>query len=492
MIKTISVASFFNGITQLFIAALGLLASPYIVNGLGLNSYGVYTIMLVILGSSVLFDLGLGKALVKYSAEYLQNKQREVFANIFWSFFVFQILIGIVVGFLVYFFSVYISNYLFTSQEDESIVKAIKCIGILIPVILITSSLRSIFEGLLFFKFVNILKFIINSITFIIPVFLINLGIKSIYSIIFFILVLRIIILTFLIVALFKELPFLLNRKYKYQKVNLKIVKFTGGVAITNILVPVIGQLDKFLLSNYGGPELLTFYTLPIDLINGIYIIPNSLVIVLYPMLSQSLGDKQKMGKLVDYSFRLLLLIMFPISILLSIFSFEILQIWQGELVATNGGFVLEMLAITIPITSISWIFSSAILAMGNSRILAINLFFQLLIFSPFIYFSISYYGISGACYAIFLRLLFEGFIYIVLGNNLLNEGNINKIKPLWLLLFVSMSLIYSFYSFYREVSLIYKFIFALTIILCFFFYFYFSLISKGERKQLKNLIIFR
>ena len=59
-----------NFISQFWFAVFAIATTPYIVRNLGVDSYGLYVIVSVVMGYFSFLDLGLGAALVKYISEY--------------------------------------------------------------------------------------------------------------------------------------------------------------------------------------------------------------------------------------------------------------------------------------------------------------------------------------------------------------------------------------------------------------------------------------
>lgn len=488
MIRQLGVTSFFNGVNQVAIAVIGIILSPFIVSGLGYEIYGIYSVFLLILGVSALFDLGFGKALVKYAAEYTVTGDSKLFSNLFWFFFWVQSSIGVLIGVLLFFNSEGLTHFLFKSNFNYDVVNAFRCISFVIPFILLISSVRSVLEGLLFFKFVNLMKFILNSSLFLVPAVCLFFGISNLLYIVFFITAVRFFVFFVSFLFLVSKIPFLLVEfnLIGYKGIDARILKFTGWVALTNLIVPVIGQLDKLMLSTFRSPSEVTFYSLPLDLINGLYIIPNSIMIVLYPLFSKIFNDINTLNKIAKLISKILFIIMFPLSLLLSTFSFEILKLWQGLTVAINSKFVMQFISITIPLTAISWVYSNILLALGYSKILAFNLSIQLLIFTPLLYFSINSFGLKGATFIISLRLTCEALIYIIIANKKLGGSLLLTNKQmtfiLYLLILFGPFIIYAFLN----DKLPYKII---TFSISFFLFLFFSwkyLLSEDEKLFLK------
>src|SRR5271157_3151998 len=77
---------------------VALFTMPFIVRGLGPERFGVLSIVWAVLGSMVLFDLGLSRSTTKFVAECLGRSEEQKFPSLFWTSFWSQVLIGVVLA----------------------------------------------------------------------------------------------------------------------------------------------------------------------------------------------------------------------------------------------------------------------------------------------------------------------------------------------------------------------------------------------------------
>lgn len=63
--------TFFNGVGFIFPILISLIFTPYIVNKLGPDAYGIMGLTGVLWGYFALLDMGLGSGSIKYVSEYM-------------------------------------------------------------------------------------------------------------------------------------------------------------------------------------------------------------------------------------------------------------------------------------------------------------------------------------------------------------------------------------------------------------------------------------
>ncbi len=87
-----------NFLGQVLPGLAGLTATPFLIRGLGLEAFGIFSLALVVLGYLGLFDLGLGAATTKYVAESMATGDRQRLTSLVWTSMAVQLSLGAVVS----------------------------------------------------------------------------------------------------------------------------------------------------------------------------------------------------------------------------------------------------------------------------------------------------------------------------------------------------------------------------------------------------------
>ena len=95
-----------NYVVILLNTLVGLLYTPYMLRMMGQSEYGLYSLVASVIAYLTILDLGLGNAVVRYTAKYrAEGKQTEQY-EMFGMFFILYIIIGaiaLIAGFALYF-----------------------------------------------------------------------------------------------------------------------------------------------------------------------------------------------------------------------------------------------------------------------------------------------------------------------------------------------------------------------------------------------------
>src|SRR5258707_3685994 len=80
--------------------AVGVVAVPPLIRGMGVARVGLLTLAWIVVGYFSLFDLGIGRALTKVVADRLGPNQEASIPPLAWTSFVLMLLLGVFAGIL--------------------------------------------------------------------------------------------------------------------------------------------------------------------------------------------------------------------------------------------------------------------------------------------------------------------------------------------------------------------------------------------------------
>ena len=372
-----SIINFIGNIIPLFLAFLVI---PYIIEYFGKERFAILTIIWAIVGYFSFLDFGLSRTLTKMVSEKLgANKTQEITRIVSTTFIaliflgIFGTLILLLLAPWLIFEKFQISPYL----RSETL-RCIQIIAISIPFILLDASLKGILIAYQKFLFINIQRIVLGSVMFLSPL-VISLFSQSLVPIIIILVLMRFIILLFLAQYSYKTLQSDLKRCEVRLSLLPKIFKFGGWLTITNVVGPIMSYFDRFLLGVWIPMITVTYYVSPHEFVTKLLILPASVMNVIFPAFSfiyqQSIN---KSLSLLNKSTKYIIAIMFPVTIFLVTFSFNILQLWLGPDFADNSTLIMQILLIGVYLNSIGYVYFSFIQGIGKPHITATSHMIQL------------------------------------------------------------------------------------------------------------------
>lgn len=388
--------------TAVAIPALGLLARL-----LGVESFGVFTLMFAFLGYASLFDMGLSRALVRSisinRASPTDIKEFLLVASI--------LVCGIacLIGIFIYLFKNQIVEvFNVTPNVGIDVLKSLNYVSFSLPFLLLNIVWQSYLEGLERFKELSLLKVIANILVSIAPVLFVYLQSSIVMAVVGLLLARVVSFLIFYIyVSLELSKNIITSVKY-FNKVKLReLFKFGGWLTISNLISPMMVYFDRFVLSSGVGAASAAMYTAPAEIISKMLMIPSAISKSIFPKLSSNM-DK----KIANFSFLLMFFVSIAMALPLFIISSWVLKVWLG-----NG---FEAASLTLKILLVGFVFNSlaqipytCIQAKGFSNITAKLHMAEVIPYFGLLYFLISHYSYNGAAIAWTTRVIID---FLILG----------------------------------------------------------------------------
>lgn len=256
-----------NYVVILLNIAVGLLYTPYMLRMMGQSEYGLYSLVASIIGYLTVLDLGLGNAVVRYTAKYrAEGKTKEQY-EMFGMFFVLYTIISVVA--LIGGIGLYLNvDAMFGStMTDVELSKAHIMMLILVFNLAFTfpmsifGSIMTAYERFIFPKAINLIRILLNTV---IMIALLEMGYKAIAMVI--------------LQTVFNVATLIINFLYCKYKLKIKIMfaRFQWGflreVAIYSFWIFLNVIMDKiywstgqFILGIVAGTVAISVFAVAIQ-----------------------------------------------------------------------------------------------------------------------------------------------------------------------------------------------------------------------------------
>ncbi|BCK88836.1 hypothetical protein MIZ01_2642 [Sideroxyarcus emersonii] len=212
-----------------------------------------------------------------------------------------------------------------------------------------------------------------------------------------------------------------------------KVWRFSAGmsgVAITGI---ILMQLDKVMLSRLLSLEDFGRYMLAVVTAGSLYILLTPLFNAIYPRMAAlvSSGEIEKLADLYKTGTRLFLAVLFPIAIMMAVFSEDLLYLWtQDRELARSSALVVSLFLMGTSLNGVMHFPYALQLAYGETRLpLIINAILIIIMVPMTIYLAMSYGAAGGAGSWALLNC-----IYLLVGTWLTHRTLLKGAGTKWLL----------------------------------------------------------
>jgi len=433
-----SVFSFGGKVGSVLAALVGI---PIIIENAGTEQFGLLSIIWICIGYLAVFDLGIGRTITQFVSNQLGKNNPSDVGGYIGSALITTLIAAVFVGVLLFLISSAICLHLFNIPPEllEESILSFKLLALTVPFILMAQVLRGALEAFQQFKKIAFLAAMISTGTYL------SIAAAAYFYEGFIFLV--------TILCLFKVfnafiLFYVLRREIKDTEVNItysikqipKLLKFGRWVTVSNIIGPLMGNMDRFIIGSVITMSAVAFYTTAYDMVSKVNIIPTSLASVMFPAFSTVYqSNRLQTRKLYRQSLLLLQWLMLPAVCGLILFSYEILLVWLNEEFAKNSSLILQILGIGIFFNNLAQISFSFLQAAGHPQITAKIHAVELPLFLLTLWILINQFGIVGAAVASTLRIIVDQLLLMVFADRIV-EKTTELTTFLWLPLLVLIS----------------------------------------------------
>lgn len=380
---------------------------PLYLKVIGVVNYGVLSLVWTAFGYFGIFDFGIARA-VTHGISRVNRSDLAHQSTIASSAFVLALAIGTFVS-VVATIGVIVARYKLHDPLSQEILKSSPFLLLGIPILLASSTLNGAIEGLEKFGMANSLQVIGSLFYQLTPLVLALCGISHLHWLIDAVVGARVLMFFFYIVACCVIFDW--SRFFSISKASaLGLLKFGGSVALINVLDPILNRIDQFVLAKMTGLGNVANYSIAMNSVSRLNIIPLALSRTLFPALSARSFDDYK-GDLRAMSERLTW-IWAGLCALGILCSDLVFRLWLHNAISTSVSQIAKILMVGLFSNCLAYLPYTALQALGrSSRIIRAHLI-ELPIYLLAMVILIRSFGVQGAAIAWSFRVSLD---YVIL-----------------------------------------------------------------------------
>ncbi len=383
-------------------ALMGLAFIPFYIKLIGAESYGLLGVFAALTGMLAVLDLGLSQSMTREMARLSADRGNiKLMANtartlevIYWA-----MALGVVAAIVL------ASNFIayhWLSPEHlsrETLLQALWIMALVIglrwPVAIYTGGLNGLQRQIL----VNTLLAIFSSLQgagALVVLWLIEPSVQAFFLWQALIALAHVVALR---IALWRNLS--CESKARFDKgILTNIWRFAAGMTGISLVVTVLTQLDKILLSKMLTLTEFGYYTFAATVAMVVYKIIGPIFTAYYPRLTElvSKNDQLMLVNTYHQGCQLMSVAILPITLVLALFSGEILELWtHNPDVVTHSALLVSLLVIGNALNGLMNLPYALQLAHGWTKLAFYQNVAAVIVLAPAIYFATLRWGAAGA-----------------------------------------------------------------------------------------------
>lgn len=331
----------FNLVGLLLPLLLGLFSIPRIMAGIGAERFGLLTLAWAFIGYFSLFDFGIGRALtrlvsVRGAASDLNRP--------FWAAQLLLLGLSVLLGTLMLLLrhSGPVADLAEPLRGEAE--RSVIWLATGLPTVLLSAGARALLEGVERFAIVNLLRLFLGLAAFGLPLAVIRYT-PALDALIAALVAARYLSLALLWRACRQRIPELTWRPV-WSGVDARALLNTGSwLTVSSILGPFISYCDRFVVGSHFGASVVAHYTMPYELVSRLFLLAHAIATALYPAFAASIGPQpERAARLLGSGLGTVAALLVPVIMLLSLFAYEILDLWLGGDFAGQSAPILRLL----------------------------------------------------------------------------------------------------------------------------------------------------
>lgn len=381
---------------------------PPLVEALGTARFGLLTLIWAVVSYFGVFDLGLGRALTQQVSAALGAGRDDAVPGIGSTGLAAMLLLGVVAGALMWALApagVALSTGLPDPAEAEA---AARAMAWSLPFIVLTSGLRGVLESYGTFRAINLIRIVTGILTYVLPIAVLRMGMNNLESIAWALGAMRAAGCAWHAVLVARKVPGALSpARIKLAALN-GLLRFGGWLTVSNVVSPMMGYLDRFVVASLLSLEATAWYVTPKEMVTKILVVPTAIGNVLFPRLSalgSSADGRDVAIRLEELSLSAVFVMVFPLTLGLALCAPIILRFWVGEEFAREGATAMAVVALGVLLNGLATVPFLSIQAKGRADLTAIANVIELPLFICALYLMTREWGVTGAASAWTLRV---------------------------------------------------------------------------------------
>lgn len=397
---------------------IGVYAIPRLIDGLGAEKFGLLAIIWVGIGYFSLFDFGIGRALTKLVAEQVGVGNDERLGDLIKTSLQLLVLLGVIAALVVIGLTQVLIDSVFHVTESlrGEATWSLWILAVTLPFVVTTAGLVGLLQAYQRFRVISTIRIPLGLSNFLGPVLLLPYTDS---------LVVTTVVLAVSRVAASIAYYIYCRDYFRNTASNViannplvirELFSFGGWVAVSNVVGPMMVYLDRFIIGSILGLVAVTYYVTPYEMVTRLWVVPNAFIDVLFPLLTTALVSNALRAKgLFSAAANALVVLMFPVIALLTLFSSDLLHVWLGEKFVSNSDWILKWLALGVYVNGFARLPFILLHSKGRPDITAKLHLCEMPLFVVVLWLFMQRWGVEGAAVAWTARIVVDTLLLFLL-----------------------------------------------------------------------------
>jgi O-antigen/teichoic acid export membrane protein len=394
-----------------------VVAMPFLLRNLGQERIGILSLIWSIFGYFTVLDLGFGQAVTKTIAEAIATNQYSSIGAVAWTAFRVQMVIGVAGGLGMAVLSPFLVTHILNIPPSLAIESTVAFLmsALTVPIVILSATMMGMLEAGQRFDLKYKVLLPVSLTNYLLPVLLtiwwhdlrIVVGVLVATRLASFVLQMK------MAVRVFPQIRF---RQVRDKKMLKSLFGYGGWVTVSNVVKPILNTGDRLLMGAMLTMSMLAYYTMPFDLATKMWIVPTSMLSVVFPVLAalSAQGQHAEFSRRVAQTTRNIVCLLGIWAVLTALLAKDIMGLWMGPDFGKHSAVILQVLAFGVVLDSASAVPAYALNAIGRADLTAKIQLIEIPICFSIVWISVNAFGALGGALAWTARVLVDSVLFFV------------------------------------------------------------------------------
>lgn len=400
-----------------------ILAIPPIIARLGNSRFGVLSLGWVAIAYFGILDLGMGRAVTRFSAQAVHRGDVGRVSTYVSSAILVQVFTGGVAASLMVISTPYLVVNVFDIPVDlrAEARTVFYVLATALPLLMIAASLKGVLEASQRFDLVNLIRSPFSAAVYLIPAAVLVVG-GDLITIAWVLVASQAVALAAYMAALRRVLLVRITLAGVQWSIVRMLLSFGGWITISNLAGPLLVYLDRGLLASIVSIGAVTYYVTPYEMVTRLWLIPAAVASALFPRFSAEGGVSGRLpetGLLMARGLKLILVLEAGLIIGFVVLADDILRVWLGQEFASRSHAVLRILALGVLVNSLAQIPFALLQGAGRADLPGRFHLVELPMHIVIVWVLVSKWGLTGAAAAWSIRVVVDAALLMIAAHRL-------------------------------------------------------------------------
>jgi len=402
---------------------------PPLVMRLGVERFGFLALAWALVGYFSLFDLGLGRALARLVAERRGTPAQASLPALSGAALSLTFALGCVAGAALFAGAGPVCEVVLKFSpalrgEAESALRVLACV---LPFVTVTATLRGLLEAGRRFDWLNAIRVPLGILTFAAPLVAtawsvdlvaVTLALASVRIAAF--------VAHWLVCA--RLFAALVGLRAPLGTAAAEMLRYGAWLTVSNVVGPLMVYIDRFVIGAVLAMAWVAYYSAPYEVVTRLWVIPAAVTGVLFPAMAAAAPER--LGALYRTGLKAVMLAIFPLVLVATLFAPEWLGAWLGPEFAARGARAAQLLCLGAAVNCVAYLPLTLLQARGRADLPAKAHLAETPVYLVLLWVLVERWGIEGAAAAWALRCAADAAALFVLARRAVTQASLGLSLP--------------------------------------------------------------